>query len=141
MNRTSRNPINWVVNGLKPNDLRTDKPIPTSRYVSFNNTSITEIPSDWRRPVDLPAQFFSRHQHQHLNNNEACWRMFCPALTCREWSTLREMSSPNLHQPHDGASLGNGSRGRPTGHFYNSKRLLPSQCRGRHPQTYSNMTK
>jgi len=141
MNRKSSqlswNPINWVVNSLNPDDLRTDKPIATSRYASFNITNNTEVPGDWKRPVDLPVQFFSRHHHQ--NKEAAYWRMFCPASKCREWSTLREMSSSDFpHHQHDSSCGDNGNTYRK---LADKKTLLTSQCGGRHPQTYSRMTK
>lgn len=135
-NRISFNPITWVINSLSHSDLRPDKPI-ASRYTNYTPGDTSEVPEDWKRHVEPPPQFYSRH-----NENSVYLRKFCPASRCAEWSTLREMlpgtqNSPRSDEDKTKTDDGNKFGEKPSC----GASLLNTRCGGRHHLNYSPMTK
>ena len=82
------NDVVWVNKRHDPTDLRSNAPVPKSKFIceppqsSLGNNLVPEY---WRRETQPALKTFSRHLE------EAKWYPSSQATRCEEWSTLRQM--------------------------------------------------
>ena len=73
----------WVNKRYTPNDLRGTAPVPRVKFI--NPPILPDISRVWKRPVNPPIKFYSRHQEEQNTCKSS------PSTRCEEWSTLRQM--------------------------------------------------
>ena len=86
--RPETNDVVWVNKRYIPTDLRSNAPVPRSKFVYEQNAPSSlsaKIPQHWKQDVNQSLKTFSRHLEEEK------WYPSSQATRCEEWSTLRQM--------------------------------------------------
>lgn len=81
------NEVVWVKKRYIPTDLRSNAPVPRSKflYEQVPHTEQAKVPGHWKHDVNQSLKTFSRHMEEDK------WYASSQATRCEEWSTLRQM--------------------------------------------------
>ena len=81
----------WVNKRFIPTDLRSNAPVPRTKFLYQSETN-TKLPEHWRKVPDPALKSFSRHMEEDR------WFPSNQGTRCEEWSTLRQ-SLPSKGPP------------------------------------------
>lgn len=86
--RPETNEVVWVNKRYIPTDLRSNAPVPRSKFVYEqmpDSHAAKKLPQHWKHDVNQSLKTFSRHMEEEK------WYPSSQATRCEEWSTLRQM--------------------------------------------------
>ncbi|EDO40281.1 predicted protein [Nematostella vectensis] len=76
----------WVKKRYTPKDLRSNAPVPRSKFVyETEQLDTSKVPQHWKRDVEPSLKTYSRHMEENS------WYPSSQATRCQEWSTLRQI--------------------------------------------------